>query len=93
MISDFFLCVLATVFPVIAVWIKSGLCSDVILTIILWFCGHFPAVLYAIWVCIGRSPQQVVRVVYVTEKPTVVEKHIIVEERKVAANAEIVVDL
>lgn len=56
--GDIFLGLLAILFPPIAVWIKSGLCSaDSLINILLCMLGYVPGLLHA-WYIIARNPEQ-----------------------------------
>ncbi|KAH8808852.1 hypothetical protein F5884DRAFT_822020 [Xylogone sp. PMI_703] len=54
--SDIFLGVLAILFPPLAVWVKSGLCSaDSLINILLCMLGYLPGLLHA-WYIIAKYP-------------------------------------
>ncbi|KAJ9602657.1 hypothetical protein H2200_012850 [Cladophialophora chaetospira] len=56
--GDLFLGLIAILFPPIAVWIKSGLCSaDSLLNILLCMLGYLPGLLHA-WYIIARHPER-----------------------------------
>ncbi|KAL8997610.1 MAG: hypothetical protein Q9169_003157 [Polycauliona sp. 2 TL-2023] len=55
--SDILLGVLAIIFPPIAVWIKSGLCTvDSLINILLCMLGYIPGLLHA-WYIIAKYPE------------------------------------
>ncbi|KAL6719302.1 hypothetical protein ACLMJK_003541 [Lecanora helva] len=55
--SDFFLGLLAILFPPIAVWIKSGICTaDSVINILLCTLGYIPGLLHA-WYIISLYPE------------------------------------
>jgi len=54
---DFFLCLLAILFPPLGVWVKRGICSvDSIINIALCALGYLPGVIHA-WYIISKYPQ------------------------------------
>ncbi|KAL8906993.1 MAG: hypothetical protein Q9207_001679 [Kuettlingeria erythrocarpa] len=54
--TDILLALLAVIFPPIAVWIKSGLCTlDSLINILLCMVGYLPGVLHA-WYIIAKYP-------------------------------------
>ncbi|MCJ1401974.1 hypothetical protein MMC11_005191 [Xylographa trunciseda] len=54
--SDFFLALIAVLFPPIAVWIKRSVCSlDSLLNILLCVLGYLPGLLHA-WYIIAKYP-------------------------------------
>jgi uncharacterized membrane protein YqaE (UPF0057 family) len=54
--ADFFLGLLAILFPPLPVWVKSGLCSaDSIINILLCLLGYIPGLLHA-WYIIASTP-------------------------------------
>ncbi|KAL8712942.1 MAG: hypothetical protein Q9220_002800 [cf. Caloplaca sp. 1 TL-2023] len=54
--TDIFLALLAVLFPPLAVWIKSGLCTiDSLLNILLCVLGYLPGLLHA-WYIIAKYP-------------------------------------
>ncbi|EXJ55165.1 hypothetical protein A1O7_08090 [Cladophialophora yegresii CBS 114405] len=56
--GDLFLGLIAILFPPIAVWIKSGLCSlDSLINILLCMLGYLPGLLHA-WYIIARHPER-----------------------------------
>ncbi|KAI4284059.1 MAG: hypothetical protein L6R38_001697 [Xanthoria sp. 2 TBL-2021] len=56
--SDILLGVLAIIFPPIAVWIKSGLCTlDSLINILLCMLGYIPGLLHA-WYIIAKYPEE-----------------------------------
>ncbi|KAL8737078.1 MAG: hypothetical protein Q9181_002034 [Wetmoreana brouardii] len=56
--SDILLALLALIFPPIAVWIKSGICTlDSLLNILLTTIGFFPGLLHA-WYIIAKYPSE-----------------------------------
>ncbi|KAI9757158.1 MAG: hypothetical protein M4579_003548 [Chaenotheca gracillima] len=56
--SDIFLGFIAILFPPIAVWVKSGICSvDSIINIALCCLGFFPGLIHA-WYIIARNPDE-----------------------------------
>jgi len=56
--GDLFLGMIAILFPPIAVWIKSGICScDSLINILLCMLGYFPGLLHA-WYIIARNPER-----------------------------------
>ncbi|KAK7906098.1 hypothetical protein LTR67_000824 [Exophiala xenobiotica] len=56
--GDLFLGVLAVLFPPIAVWIKSGICScDSLINILLCLLGYVPGLIHA-WYIIARNPER-----------------------------------
>ncbi|OAP64914.1 hypothetical protein AYL99_00886 [Fonsecaea erecta] len=56
--GDIFLALIAVLFPPIAVWIKSGICSvDSLLNILLCMLGYLPGLLHA-WYIIARNPER-----------------------------------
>ncbi|KEF55626.1 uncharacterized protein A1O9_08376 [Exophiala aquamarina CBS 119918] len=56
--GDIFLGFLAILFPPIAVWIKSGICSaDSLINILLCCLGYIPGLIHA-WYIISRNPEQ-----------------------------------
>ncbi|EXJ56339.1 uncharacterized protein A1O5_12606 [Cladophialophora psammophila CBS 110553] len=55
--GDIFLALIAILFPPIAVWIKSGICScDSLINILLCMLGYVPGLLHA-WYIIARNPE------------------------------------
>ncbi|KAL8807300.1 MAG: hypothetical protein Q9182_000805 [Xanthomendoza sp. 2 TL-2023] len=55
--SDILLAVLAIIFPPIAVWIKSGICTlDSLINILLCALGYIPGLLHA-WYIIAKYPE------------------------------------
>ncbi|KAI9667650.1 MAG: hypothetical protein M1821_000467 [Bathelium mastoideum] len=55
--SDIFLAILAILFPPLAVWIKSGICSaDSLINIALCCLGYFPGLIHA-WYIISLHPE------------------------------------
>jgi len=56
--SDVFLGLIAILFPPLAVWVKSGICSaDSLINICLCVLGYVPGLLHA-WYIIARSPER-----------------------------------
>ncbi|KIW34372.1 uncharacterized protein PV07_01151 [Cladophialophora immunda] len=56
--GDIFLALIAILFPPIAVWIKSGICScDSLINILLCMLGYVPGLLHA-WYIIARNPER-----------------------------------
>ncbi|KIW21330.1 hypothetical protein PV08_01910 [Exophiala spinifera] len=56
--GDIFLGLLAVLFPPIAVWIKSGICScDSLINILLCMLGYIPGLIHA-WYIIARNPER-----------------------------------
>ncbi|KAL8862183.1 MAG: hypothetical protein Q9178_001639 [Gyalolechia marmorata] len=56
--SDILLGVLAVIFPPIAVWIKSGICTlDSLINILLCTLGYVPGLLHA-WYIIAKYPEE-----------------------------------
>ncbi|KIX08368.1 uncharacterized protein Z518_03024 [Rhinocladiella mackenziei CBS 650.93] len=56
--GDIFLGLIAILFPPIAVWIKSGICSaDSLINILLCMLGYLPGLLHA-WYIIARNPER-----------------------------------
>ncbi|KAI1610916.1 hypothetical protein EDD37DRAFT_354070 [Exophiala viscosa] len=56
--GDLFLGLIAVLFPPIAVWIKSGICScDSLINILLCMLGYVPGLLHA-WYIIARNPER-----------------------------------
>ncbi|EXJ84375.1 hypothetical protein A1O3_05042 [Capronia epimyces CBS 606.96] len=56
--GDIFLGLIAILFPPIAVWIKSGICScDSLINILLCLLGYLPGLLHA-WYIIARNPER-----------------------------------
>ncbi|KIY01784.1 uncharacterized protein Z520_01922 [Fonsecaea multimorphosa CBS 102226] len=56
--GDIFLALIAVLFPPIAVWIKSGICSvDSLINILLCMLGYLPGLLHA-WYIIARNPER-----------------------------------
>jgi len=56
--ADLFLAFIAILFPPIAVWIKSGLCSaDSLINICLCCLGYLPGLIHA-WYIIARNPER-----------------------------------
>ncbi|KAJ9644983.1 hypothetical protein H2204_001445 [Knufia peltigerae] len=56
--GDLFLGLLAVLFPPIAVWIKSGICScDSLINILLCILGYVPGLIHA-WYIIARNPER-----------------------------------
>lgn len=54
--SDIFLGLLAILFPPLAVWVKSGICSaDSLINILLCMLGYIPGLLHA-WYIIAKNP-------------------------------------
>lgn len=55
--GDIFLGFVAILFPPIAVWIKSGLCSaDSLINVLLLLLGYLPGLLHA-WYIIAKNPE------------------------------------
>ena len=42
--------VIAFLLPPVAVWMKKGFNSQVLIALVLWLLGHIPGVIYALWV-------------------------------------------
>jgi len=56
--GDLFLGLIAILFPPIAVWIKSGLCTcDSLINILLCMLGYLPGLLHA-WYIIAHNPER-----------------------------------
>ncbi|MCJ1288033.1 hypothetical protein MMC26_007386 [Xylographa opegraphella] len=56
--SDFFLALIAVLFPPIAVWIKRSICSlDSLLNLLLCILGYIPGLLHA-WYIIAKYPDE-----------------------------------
>jgi len=56
--GDIFLGLIAILFPPVAVWIKSGICSaDSLINILLCMLGYLPGLLHA-WYIIARNPER-----------------------------------
>lgn len=56
-VSDFFLYILATIFPPVAVLMRSGICSaDFYLNILLTLCGFIPGEIHAFYYVYVTSP-------------------------------------
>ncbi|KAK4943084.1 hypothetical protein LTR10_017283 [Elasticomyces elasticus] len=56
--GDLFLGLIAVLFPPIAVWIKSGICTcDSLINILLCVLGYVPGLLHA-WYIIARNPER-----------------------------------
>lgn len=55
--GDIFLCLLALLFPPLAVWVKRGLCSaDSVINLLLCVLGYFPGLFHA-WYIIMKFPE------------------------------------
>ena len=50
--------IIALFLPFLAVLLRKGLCMEVLWAFLLQLLGHFPGVVYALWV-IAKSPQTV----------------------------------
>lgn len=42
--------IIAFLLPPVAVWMKKGFNSQVLIALVLWLLGHIPGVIYALWV-------------------------------------------
>jgi uncharacterized membrane protein YqaE (UPF0057 family) len=42
--------IIAFLLPPVAVWMKKGFNSQVLVALVLWLLGHIPGVIYALWV-------------------------------------------
>ena len=51
--------IIAFLLPPVAVWMKKGFNSQVIIALVLWLLGHIPGVIYALWV-ITRPDDRVI---------------------------------